>query len=163
MKGPKEELYRTISYILDLFGTTQEWYPLHAIDFVKLMPHRIFLEYLPFNNLSIGAIMVRGPITGIAVNKNKDPCDQNFDIAHELMHFWLHRDSSALSIDYPAKSQDRIKEWQANEGAAQLLVPHWDFIPRFLSKVSLVEENFEPVENLYTDLANYYGVNPIVT
>lgn len=106
--------------------------------------------------------MLRGDITGIAVNANSPACDQNFDIAHELIHYWLHNDLSPMSLDVPSKSQSKVKEWQANEGAAQLLIPHWDFIPRFLDKAAEIEQAYESVESIYFDLAKYYNVNPIV-
>lgn len=161
MVSRKKELYDGLSVILESLGIDSDWYPLRAADIAGLIPD-ICLEYLPYKSPHIGAVMLKGPVTGIAVNSGRHVSDQNFDIAHELIHYWLHPDTASFSFDAPASSRDRQKEWQANEGAAQLLVPYRDFIPRFILKAAEVEENYEPVENIYNGLANYYGVNPVV-
>ena len=161
MINPKQELYDNIEVILKNMGITKECYPIDSARIVKSIPN-LYLEYLPYKSSSLGAIMLRGDITGIAVNANNSSCDQNFDIAHELIHYWLHHNVSSINLDMPSKSQNRIKEWQANEGAAQLLMPHWDFTPRFLDKAKEIERTYESVENIYYDLAKYYNVSPIV-
>lgn len=58
--------------------------------------------------------------------------------------------------------RDKEKEWQANEGAAELLLPYKDFIPRFVQTAKYVEENYEPLEEVYNELARFYKVMPIV-
>ena len=161
MISRKKELYDDIRRILKDLGVDEHWYPIKAADIAALMPD-IELEYIPYSSPHIGAIMLRDKVTGISVNSNRPAYDQNFDIAHELVHYWLHPETTSFSFDAPVTSRDRRKEWQANEGAAQILVPYEDFIPRFIRKAAEVEENYESVETIYYDLARHYGVNPVV-
>ena len=97
----------------------------------------------------------------ILVNSNKSPLDQRFDLAHELIHFWFHPSQTSFSFQKP-HLRDKEKEWQANEGAAELLLPYKDFIPRFVKTAKYVEENYEPLEEVYNELARFYKVMPIV-
>ena len=46
---------------------------------------------------------------------------------HELIHYWLHdRD-----MFYCLNGAESHGEWQANEGAAQFLIPYQSFIPNY--------------------------------
>ena len=122
----------------------------------------IEVQYCPFESDAIGAVLVKGEQkSGILVNYNKPAAEQRFDLAHELIHFWFHPTRISFSFQNP-QSRDRDKEWQANEGAAQLLLPYTDFIPRFVQTARYVEENHEPLEEIYDSLARFYKVLPIV-
>jgi Zn-dependent peptidase ImmA (M78 family) len=72
----------------------------------------------------------------IYVDANAHPNRQRFTIAHELGHFFLHRDTlnsashGVVRMDRDSdttvnhlNTSDRIKETQANRFAAELLVP----------------------------------------
>ena len=122
----------------------------------------IEVQYYPFDSEAIGAVLVKGEQkSGILVNSNKPAAEQHFDLAHELIHFWFHPTRTSFSFQNP-QSRDRDKEWQANEGAAQLLLPYTDFIPRFIQTARYVEENHEPPEEIYSSLARFYRVLPVV-
>ena len=122
----------------------------------------IEVQYYSFDSEAIGAVLVKGEQkSGILVNSNKPAAEQRFDLAHELIHFWFHPAKASFSFQNP-QSRDREKEWQANEGAAQLLLPYDDFIPRFIQTARYVEENHEPPEEIYSSLARFYQVLPVV-
>ena len=122
----------------------------------------IEVQYCHFESDAIGAVLVKGEQkSGILVNSNKPAAEQRFDLAHELIHFWFHPTRTSFSFQNP-QSRDRDKEWQANEGAAQLLLPYTDFIPRFIQTARYVEENHEPPEEIYSSLAKFYQVLPVV-
>lgn len=122
----------------------------------------IEVQYCPFESDAIGAVLVKGEQkSGILVNYNKPAAEQRFDLAHELIHFWFHPTRTSFSFQNP-QSRDRDKEWKTNEGAAQLLLPYTDFIPRFVKTARYVEENYEPPEEIYNSLARFYNVLPIV-
>jgi len=160
MQYSKALLYQRLQKKLDLYGITKDWYPLKAIDIVEQIPNFI-LKFHKFESVHIGAVLIRGKQDGIMVNAKKSELDQNFDIAHELMHYWLHpAASSYLSLDTP--NQNSKFEWEANEGAAQLLVPYQDFIPRFLNIAAVIEENHMSINDLYQHLSKHYKVQEVV-
>lgn len=121
----------------------------------------IELKFCSFDSDSIGAVLYKDTFSAILVNSNKSPFEQRFDIAHELIHFWFHPSKTSFSFQKP-HLRDKEKEWQANEGAAQLLLPYLDFIPRFVKVARFVEENHEPLEEVYSELSKFYKVAPIV-
>lgn len=121
----------------------------------------IELSFIPFESDSIGAILYKDSFSAILINANKSSLDQRFDLAHELIHFWFHPSQTSFSFQKP-HLRDKEKEWQANEGAAELLLPYKDFIPRFVRTAKFVEENYEPLEEIYNELSRFYKVAPIV-
>ena len=134
-------------------------FPLDIKSLVKR--ENIELSFTSFESDSIGAMLYKDSFSAILVNSNKSPLDQRFDLAHELIHFWFHPSQTSFSFQKP-HLRDKEKEWQANEGAAELLLPYKDFIPRFVKTAKYVEENYEPLEEVYNELARFYKVMPIV-
>lgn len=68
----------------------------------------------------------------IILNSNRNIVEKNYDEAHELMHIFFHRNISLQTfqcIDSPKFTQNSYLEWQANEGAAELLVPYRALLP----------------------------------
>lgn len=57
-----------------------------------------------------------------------------FDLTHEMMHFLLHPENRKYYISSSLCDIDNF-EWQANEGAAELLVPYKHFIPLFTKNI----------------------------
>lgn len=160
MQYSKAHLYQKLQKKLDSLGITNDWYPLKAVDIVKQIPG-FTLKFHKFESIYIGAVLIRGNRDGIMANANKSSLDQNFDIAHELIHYWFHPAAdSYLSLDM--LNQNSKLEWEANEGAAELLVPYQDFIPRFLRIAKVIEENHMSITDLYRHLSKHYGVQEIV-
>ena len=50
-------------------------------------------------------------------------------------------------------------EWHANEGGAELIVPHRDFIPRFLRELQYVRDNPDLFYDVRAKLADFYHVS----
>ncbi len=121
----------------------------------------ISISFTSFESESIGAMLYKDTFSAILINSNKSPLDQRFDLAHELIHFWFHPSQTSFSFQ-KLHLRDKEKEWQANEGAAELLLPFRDFIPRFVRTARYVEENYEPLEEVYTELSRFYRVAPVV-
>ncbi len=91
----------------------------------------------------------------ILLNSSRSCWEQNFDCTHEMLHLILHRKDKGqvfFCTDTVSDKQYPIIEWQANEGAAELLVPYQDFIPRF---ANLLRFNAVGITSL---LAEYYYV-----
>lgn len=114
-----------------------------------------------FESFSIGAILYKDAVSGILINAAKPEPDQRFDMAHELIHYWFHPEQGAFCPFSPA-SRDKEKEWQANEGAAELLLPYRDFVPRYVQTVLETERDGLQPESVYVRLAEFYRVNKAV-
>ncbi len=63
----------------------------------------------------------------ILLDRRRSEIEQTFDLSHELVHFALHPPT-----DRP-RPVSSFREWQANEGAAELLLPR-SFLLQFLSR-----------------------------
>lgn len=154
----KRALYTRLSEKLSEIGLIYEF----PLDIKKLAKREnIEILYHPFECEGIGAVLYKDAYSAILINSNKSPLEQRFDLAHELIHFWFHPAKASFSFQKP-HLRDKEKEWQANEGAAELLLPYLDFIPRFVKTARFVEENYEPLEEVYLELARFYKVAPIV-
>lgn len=120
--------------------------------------NNLAIREIPFDNTKICGILYKGDRkTAIGLNVNRTPEMQNFDCMHELIHYFFHDICYCQCICSDEQSgeyiqQDRIQEWQANEGAAQFLVPYQDFIPRF---TKLLNSGVTGVQSI---LAEYYNV-----
>ena len=120
------------------------------------------IEDIPFSSNICGILDKELHVTSIALNSNRTPDMQNFDCMHEIIHYFFHEVPQQPRICYDGSygriEQDSRIEWQANEGAAQFLVPYQDFIPRFLRLLD------EPAGTCCIQglLADHYGVTPQV-
>ena len=73
-----------------------------------------FIAY-PANNIVI-----------ICINYNRSLGHQNFTIAHELGHYFLHDKKNKDDVDKNLQSKEKIEK-EANEFASQLLYPNEQF------------------------------------
>lgn len=120
----------------------------------------IEVQYCTFESRSIGAILYKDTASGILVNAAKSEPDHRFDMAHELIHFWFH--AKRAECAFPLVPRNKEEEWQANEGAAELLLPYRDFVPRYVRAVCEAERDGAEPETVYALLAAYYRVNETV-
>lgn len=75
------------------------------------------------------------PSRSVVIDCKRTPEEQNFHCMHEIMHHVFHRNRSTKSYssyDTTQADQDPFIEWQANEGAAQFLLPYQRFIPDYI-------------------------------
>ena len=96
----------------------------------------------------------------ILLNSFRREVDQNFDCGHEIIHLLRHRRQGAQTFQCFEKakvSQVGFMEWQANEGAAELIVPYKKFIPLFVEGVSDCYDYFD-YDMLLHELAQIYNV-----
>lgn len=154
----KRTLYTLIeAKISQLNASTELPFDLHRL----IKKENLQLSFISFESDAIGAILYKDIVSGILINSNKSNFEQRFDLAHELIHFWFHPSPLPFYFQKP-QLRDRTREWEANEGAAELLLPYKDFIPRFVKTARYIEENYEPLEEIYNELAHFYKVMPIV-
>ncbi len=75
----------------------------------------------------------------ILLNSFRNRTERNFDCAHEFMHVIKHKNENFQTFncfDTLRPQQSPYLEWQANEGAAEMLVPYKIFIPMFCKSIS---------------------------
>jgi Zn-dependent peptidase ImmA (M78 family) len=79
-----------------------------------------------------GLLVIKGKVVTLGVNKSHHPNRQRFTIAHELGHFFLHREESSVFVDdvpvvlfrnEASAEGTQKREIQANAFAAELLMP----------------------------------------
>lgn len=78
----------------------------------------------------------------ILLNEGRSSIEKKFDCAHELMHLVKQPNVNISGFRCYEKirpKQNPYLEWEANEGAAELIMPYKDFIPEVVNKISLIE------------------------
>ena len=135
----KEKLYKNIQNLRQRLNITFDDYPLNV--------RKIYSEQLgkklgevPFSISALrgmAIIDVNDPENDvILLNSFRTKIEQNFDCSHEFIHTVAHRNlpnkTSFKCFEKVTNKQDRFIEWQANEGAAELLIPYKLFIPKYV-------------------------------
>lgn len=120
---------------------------------------QITLEILNFSSARIGGILMKGEKHSfIGLNARRDYLEQNFDCMHELLHYWIHPHNTYTCSSIPRSS---YIEWEANEGAAEILMPYYKFIPEVYD-VYLYMNNGHPTFNYLKYFSDMYFVTPRV-
>lgn len=146
----KEHLYEKIKSIRKNLSLIK--YPYTAKSIVNILDKYNILsiheEKFVSKNFSGLLIKNHAPdMSHIVINSNLDYKDKNFAIAHELIHFLCHStENSFMCYPYTTKIND-WREWQANEGAAELLLPHDIFIPEYLNGLTICSHD-EVIEEM---------------
>lgn len=140
------------------------------VDAEGIVEFRLRLDIEPIKNLlstiDIDAYLKKD-LSGIVVDydcymKDKFANRMRFSFAHELGHFFLHKE---LYLKFGVSSPDEWKdfilnvpeneyksfEWQANEFAGRLLVPHPELEAEMGNAVEILKEN---------DLVHFLKVDP---
>ena len=100
----------------------------------------------------------------ILLNSSRSEIERNFDCAHELIHVIKHKNENCQSFncfDRLQPMQNSYLEWQANEGAAEMLVPYKVFIPLFCTNVTKCKGSLD-YQNLKEELAEHFQVPVMV-
>lgn len=155
--GTKADVYSTINRLRE---------DLQLDPHLSIYAKGLFYECCPrpqifipdFRTNFICGILVRGKnTTSIILNGLRSEEQQNFDCAHELIHYFCHNTQMHLSAVKCILGQDSGLEYQANEGAAQLLIPDIDFIPRYLDLMNYKYSH--PSFDVISYLAKHYFVS----
>ena len=101
-----------------------------------------------FDSQKLGAVLIGGRV--IVVNASRPESAQRFSLAHELVHYYLHWGKVDLQHRTPEI------ERQANEGAAELLLPRKE-----VAALAAAHRHGSE-EQLVRLLASRYGVSPSV-
>ena len=133
----KDNLYKYISQLKKWIGLPPSK---TGIDFYDVCSQikGITIKTVNFQNKSLrGLSLPKDRI--ILLNSARTPTERNFDCAHEFIHVIKHKDENFQTFkcsDILQPEQNPFLEWQANEGAAEMLVPYKVFIPLFCKGVN---------------------------
>jgi len=112
------------------------------------------IRILEFSDMKICGLLYKGEFaTTIGLNARRSSTGKNFDCMHELVHYWLHDDSNVYCIE---GTNDHM-EWQANEGAAQFLMPYQSFIPNYCHIHDMFYGRFAPQQAYEMQIATLAG------
>ena len=133
----------------------------YRIDACKLAMQvclRPQIRILEFAELRLCGMLYRGEkSTSIGLNARRSVGGRNFDCMHELIHYWYHKQASFYCI----ADTDNNVEWQANEGAAQFLMPYQNFVPNYCHLHDRLYSRMQPSSahsSLISTLAKNYMV-----
>lgn len=124
------------------------------IDLNKIIAdNKILLKETEFDNVDVsGALRKINGQYVILINKKHSKTRQNFTIAHELAHYFLHKDLCNEFEDitfFRGVTSDSI-ELQANIFAGELLMPANEFLRVLKQGTDTIQE-----------LAHYFGVSTL--
>lgn len=159
----KKGLYESVGvFRRAVLGITYQDYPLHPIEVAESKMDNLAIDVAPFRSRTLRGMAVIAENEHendvILINKHLSPTERNFYCAHELMHLALHRYEHGKQFscyDDLKPNQNPILEWQANEGAAELLLPYQMLLPIIKSADLTTEKDILSVKN---KLSRYFGV-----
>lgn len=126
----RNEFYGLVDCKLKKIGITR--YPIHSMELIEMCMPSITVVIQKFDSNNICGILYKGKVKSrICLNSLRDDKGKNFDCMHELMHYWFHPPADRWCIYDRHIPQNKGMEWQANEGAAQALMPKDLFIDRY--------------------------------
>lgn len=141
----KKELYDIITEKIIELGLDpfSDDYQINSIEIANKICTNLEIEYLDFKERKICGILHKGEHgTFMALNNKRSDKGRNFDCMHEVVHYVMHNNNDF----YCNENSNNYFEWQANEGAAQFLVPYQIFIPKF---VEIYYQLYKSYENHY--------------
>ncbi len=149
----KEDLYACVDEARKNLGIPLYNVAVNTLGLCEKMISDVDIVYHTFDTSGFcGAAFAGNKGNTIVLNCTRSDTEQNFDCGHELIHLIRHRHLNNGIFNCFNKNQNSFLEWEANEGAAQLLVPYQDFIPRF---ISLLDYKVVGIQSI---LAEHYHV-----
>lgn len=107
------------------------------------------------------------PSHSVLIDGKRSAEEQNFYCMHEIMHHMFHKDrptKSYSSYEETQADQDPFIEWQANEGAAQFLMPYQTFIPDYIqTSKHFAHEAFSQVEVIEALSKKYFVSEKVIS
>lgn len=132
----KQTLYKQVDILRKQIGIDYSEYPVKVIERCLDNPvYTVDITPLHTNGLQ-GILVVQDGRKHIVLNSKRSRSEQNFFCMHEVIHGYLHTGLCGGHFNcYESvrQNQNKFFEWHTNEGAAEFLVPHKEFIPKLLS------------------------------
>lgn len=110
----------------------------------------------PLDSKKVSGMLLRGENSLILLNSSRNETSQRFTLTHEMIHYLLHQEIAQFFCEDNGTAS---YEWQANEGAAELLVPYRSFLP---IAARLYPSLYIDRERALQTLAKQFGVSATV-
>lgn len=130
MKGrSKTQLYRMAAGLRKRLAIAVRTTPSAVYHHALTLPN-LEIRRVPFRTRALRGMAIpdqEGGVDIILLNSGLQSHELDFYCAHELMHIFYHRNENKGSFscyDMSHPTSDRFLEWQANEGAAELVMPY---------------------------------------
>jgi len=163
----KKELYILMDKKRVEIGMSNNEYifsPVNSIILADKYCKNLEIIYKNFKETKICGILYKGKeTTSICLNSKRSTSGRNFDCMHELIHYWFHENELFMCAD---KESDYY-EWEANEGAAQFLMPYQIYLPLFKrTRIKLLQKdkylNTNELSNsICKELSTYFNVGTL--
>lgn len=146
-------LYRQVDALRRLWGV---WEPFDPFLIAETLPG-MEVRCHPFQTKGFHGFIVTSDdkrCARIVLNSLRSPAEQTFDLSHELIHYALHPPTLQVHSRAP------FLEWQADEGAAELLLPR-AFLLRYLQEARSRVREPADADALIRLLARRQGVTAV--
>ncbi|MFV0413338.1 MAG: ImmA/IrrE family metallo-endopeptidase [Oscillospiraceae bacterium] len=121
----KAELYCRVDDIRRRYGFAASRDPLCMELFCKRLGLRV--EYYPYKTKGLrGVALIDKDM--ISINSNIAEISRKFYTGHELLHFFFHAERQQVFNCFETPPKDDFMEWEANEGAAEFILPRRAFL-----------------------------------
>lgn len=159
----KNDLYSFVSSAKEKYGINTGSYPLNVIELCGER-NDVDIEYTILKTKGLCGVALLGKkVNTIILNTNRNAKERNYDCAHEIIHLVKHRNLGLREFRCFEGKETNIDniEWQANEGAAEILVPYKLLLPLIHeNRISLNE--WSSIYSLINHLSAHFGVKESV-
>lgn len=156
----KQELYQFVDSLRRHLEIPLQNHPINAFDLWNQQELFCIYQHEFDTHGFCGSAFVGNTQDTIVLNSARSKAEQNFDCTHEVIHLTKHRKQNHGIFKCVCENQNSFLEWEANEGAAQFLVPYQDFIPKWITYSST--KLCKPFDLMHM-FANYYQVSvPVI-
>lgn len=164
----KKELYNNIRILRDELLENGIKYPLDIFEICRKYDN-LEIASVPFITQGLRGMVQLADETSqyncILVNSKLSLVEQNFHGMHELMHVRFSKICDCVTFECFDKirpNQDFYVEWVANEGAAELMLPHDILLPYIKEKLSTFDDDLIGVYSMINEIADKFRVSPVV-
>lgn len=148
----KQGLYREIDHIRSYLPYIPKSLDTYQIQLQQMFPD-LHIVQRELDSKKISGMLLRGETALIILNSSRNEISQRFTLTHEMIHYFLH---SQVGQFFCQDDDISPYEWQANEGAAELLVPYRLFLPSAARYHAVLQSNRARALQI---LAQQFGVS----
>lgn len=160
----KKELYHQIGLIRKhVFKCSESEYPFPLAKWITEI-NGVAFKTLPFKTKALRAMAYIAEDFSqnhvVLVNNSLSEYEQNFYCGHELIHLCCHKNERSKVFkcyDSIMPNQDPFLEWQANEGAAEFMVPYKILLQKIKDRIDAID-SFSDIHFFKLELANEFLV-----
>lgn len=145
----RDELYEKMESVRALLGITLDDYPVDFGRVLQKLSPVLAVHTEPFEYRRFCGFLIKNRLPArshVVINSRLNPEDQYFAAVHELVHFLCHDVERFLCNPFTQTVHGKF-EWQANEGAAELILPQAFFVEDFLLSLDVYRDFGLAIQN----------------